>query len=359
MSIAETFAFRRLCATIGAMTPRLQSSLMNIGLLLGSILLVIAALEIGLRVAGIDQGHTVPPPLYRKSSNPNISYELKPNLNIHVFRSTVQTDASGLRSPQADPAKPTLAVLGDSITFGYGLEESQSIPGRLQEMLPAWNVVNAAVPGYNLLQEAGLYQEKVAALQPKALVLIFYWNDLHDMVPADLAPDGNLYTRGSTPPSQVCAPATIGILSMIPGKCWLDTHSALYRVLKKFALARFIKENQQQQIANERADLFSDSIDQKSVDAYAAELKAFAATLPPTLPRLFVIWPEQPLHFLLRPQMKAIAQAQGFKVLDFYEIFGNAPETLSWDTVHPDAKTDSEAADVIKAVLDHEKMLQQ
>lgn len=340
------------------MRSRTRNLLINLSLATGSIALVIALLEIGLRLAGIDQGHVVPPPIYQRSINPDISYELKPNLNLRVFRSIVQTNSTGFRSPEIDPAKPSLAILGDSIAFGYGVENTESIPGRLQAMLPHWNVINAAVPGYNLLQEAATYIDKVRKYQPKALVLVFYWNDLHDMVPADLSADGNLYARGQVPPPGGCSPATTGILSIIPGKCWLDAHSAVYRTLKKFAGARAIKQNQAQELGNERKNPYGETFSEQELQTYAKQLDAFVATLPPGLPRLFVIWPEAPLHFTLRPQLRSLAETRGFNVLDLYDVFGNAPPTLGWDTVHPNAQTDAQAAEVIKAVLEHEKMLQ-
>lgn len=48
-------------------------------------------------------------------------------------------------------AEPALVCLGDSLTAGYGLEESQAYPALLQvrfdKELPGWKVVNAGVSG--------------------------------------------------------------------------------------------------------------------------------------------------------------------------------------------------------------------
>jgi acyl-CoA thioesterase-1 len=53
--------------------------------------------------------------------------------------------------PAAPPARPKIVALGDSLTAGYGLLESQSYPALLQERLDAegykFEVVNAGVSG--------------------------------------------------------------------------------------------------------------------------------------------------------------------------------------------------------------------
>lgn len=53
--------------------------------------------------------------------------------------------------PAAPPARPRIVALGDSLTAGYGLPESQSYPSILQERLEAegyeFEVVNAGVSG--------------------------------------------------------------------------------------------------------------------------------------------------------------------------------------------------------------------
>jgi lysophospholipase L1-like esterase len=335
---------------------RSQNTLLNIGLLCATLIVFFGGIEAALRVTGIEKGHVAPPPIYRKSANPDISYELKPDMKERAFRSTVQTSHLGFRGPELTPGQPVLAVLGDSIAFGYGVEDTQSIPGQLQQMLPNWNVVNAATPGYDLVQEAATYKDKVAPLQPKALLLVFYWNDLQDMIPADLAPDGNVFPRGQVPVASTCNPVTTGLLGLIPGKCWLDTHSAFYRVLKKFIIARTGQKDlaAQREIAKTAP---TEPYPEANMRTYEAQLTAFAGTLPKDLPRLFVIWPDVPLHPEYRARLRTLAQANGFTVVDLYDTFGNSPETLTWDTVHPSAKTDAKAAEIIKQALDAGKML--
>lgn len=41
----------------------------------------------------------------------------------------------------------TVVFLGDSLTAGYGLDESQAYPALIQAQMPSWKVVNAGVSG--------------------------------------------------------------------------------------------------------------------------------------------------------------------------------------------------------------------
>src|SRR3989338_1212867 len=141
---------------------RLRALSLNVFLLIISIAIVIGGLEFILRVTGIERGRAVPPPIYQRSDDPEISYELKPNLREKAFRSTVTTNSLGFRSPEVDPGKPTLALLGDSITFGYGVEDNETLGAVLQREFPEHAVVNAAVPGYNGRQERATYERKIA-----------------------------------------------------------------------------------------------------------------------------------------------------------------------------------------------------
>lgn len=337
---------------------RLPAIAINLVLLVGTIILFLALLEIGLRVTGIEKGRVVPPPIYRASEYPDVSYELKPDMREAAFRSTVTTNSQGFRSPEIDPGKPTLAVLGDSMTFGYGVEDHETLPARLGELLPDYNVVNGAVPGYTIGQERATYEHKIRPLHPAALILVFYWNDLHDFDAAVVGNDGNLYAPGSEPSAgPTCNPIREGILNLVPGKCWLDTHSAIYRTVKKVVSRRTEKRNQAQQEADFKRDPFYENVPEVSIARYQEELDRLAALLPPEMPRLFVIWPERPLHFLLRPRLKAMVEQRGFRVLDLYEVFGNDAETLSWDTTHPSAKTLSDAAHIIHDLLVHYDMM--
>ena len=322
----------------------------NLGLLLGTIIFFFGGIELALRVTGMVSVKPNPPKIYQNSTNPEISYELKPNISERAYRSIVTTNSLGFRGPEIDPEKPLLAFLGDSITFGYGLNDDETITSRIQAELPAWKVLNTASPGYNLRQQTAVYEEKIKKLDPKALVLIFHFNDVEDFGVAKLDNQGILRPEGWQPTEQMCAPITQGLMNWIPGKCWLDTHSAFYIAVKKFVSARQGKLDQKNQETAQQGNTDEESVTDASLQKYASYLDILVRSMPKDLPRLFIIW-------LARPKLAKIAEQRGFKVLDLYDIFGNQAETLSWDTVHPSAKTAAEAAVIILQTLQQEHLL--
>lgn len=338
---------------------KIRDAAINLGLLFVTVVLFFGAIEVALRVTGIVTIKPNPPRIYQTSAVPDIGYELKPNISERAYRSTVTTNGLGFRSAELDPAKPTLAFLGDSITFGYGLEDHETIPAHVAEKLPTWNVLNTAAPGYNLIQQTATYREKVKQLNPRAFVLIFHFNDVEEvgLELGQLDADGILRPHGWTPEDALCSPTKKGILGMIPGKCWLDLHSALYKAVKKYANTRQGQSDREETERTASANLYDENVTPQNLSRYGEYLEKLRMQLPPDVPRLFVIWPERFLHFVARPQLRAIAEANGFRVLDLYEIFGNRAETLGWDSVHPSAETAAAGSEAIAAALEHFKML--
>lgn len=335
---------------------RLRNVLINGGLLFGTIVFFVGTIELGLRITGLEKGHPVPPPIYQQSPDPRISYELKPHMREKAFRHAVTTNSLGFRGPEIEPGKKLIAVLGDSITFGYGLADEETMPARLQALLPNHDILNTGVPGYDLEQEVATFERRVTPLTPSALILVFYMNDMINMDAAVLASDGNIVPAG-TPLGPTCQPIMSGILRFVPGRCWLDLHSAFYRAVKKALSARTEQRRLAEAQRAAQAHPSSESIPEKNFERYAQSLKAFAAKLPPSLPRLFVIWPDRELHAPVRVKLKPLAESEGFRVLDLYDTFGNRAETLGWDTVHPSAKTAETAANVIADALRTAKLL--
>lgn len=331
--------------------------LINLCLLLGTVILFIGAIEVALRVTGLQTVKPNPPKIYQVSENSQISYELKPNIKERAYRSTVSTNSMGLRGGEVDTSKPVIPVIGDSITFGYGLEDSQTIPAVLDGLLPDISVVNAGTSGYNLSQQSALYADKIATLDPTAIVLIFHFNDLEESGTAWLDDQGIIRAEGWQPSESDCQPIISGPLQYLPAQCWLDEHSAFYKAVKKVIVSRGSKASLEETRSASRSNLFTEEVTDDQLAKYAKDLDVFVANLSPNTPRLFVIWPERRVHFVARPQLHALVERRGFRVMDMYEIFGNNAETLGWDTVHPNAKTANEAANVIKAALEYYGML--
>jgi len=325
-----------------------KNVLINTGLLCTSLIGFFLVAEFGLRVTGLQTIKPNPPKIYQRSANPEISYELLPNLrNEPAYKATVSTDQRGFRLNTNTPkpsGRKTIAVLGDSITFGHGVGNTETLPAKLSAQNINAHYLNVAVPGYQLGQETALYREKVLSLDPDGVMLVFYWNDLNAGPPAVLDNQGVLTIQGLEGVARQCDPITTGILGVIPGKCWLDTHSALYKAVKKVINLRASKKGQQ-----EEREITEDPDVSQFLVEYERDLTALALDLP--VRRTFVIWPDNFLHEEDKPELIALAKRHGFTVIDLYELFGNTVETLSWDTVHPSPKSIEEAAEYITSQL--------
>lgn len=124
--------------------------------------------------------------LHRASSVPGLAYELTPSRAKNAQGTTVRTNAEGMRDDEL--ALPTgsrlrIAVLGDSYSFGFGVDADDVYANVLEELLnsecdePRFEVLNFGVGGYSTRDEALVLRHKVLAYQPVALILGYVLND--------------------------------------------------------------------------------------------------------------------------------------------------------------------------------------
>ncbi len=94
----------------------------------------------------------------------------------------VSTDEHGLRVPRHPQEKADgmhrVMTLGCSTTFGWGVDDAQSYPARLESRLVAkghgdWEVINGGQPGYTSFQGLWLWDRTLHAFEPD-VVLIGY-----------------------------------------------------------------------------------------------------------------------------------------------------------------------------------------
>jgi len=123
--------------------------------------------------------------LIQPSGHPEIVYELKPSRHWVFQGAETTTNAHGLRGREYDLEKPpgTLRVagLGDSVMFGWGVDQDAIYMSRLEKALSRPDrqveVLNFAVPGYNSAQQAAVLEEKVLRFSPDLLLLNYCTND--------------------------------------------------------------------------------------------------------------------------------------------------------------------------------------
>lgn len=138
--------------------------------------------------------------LLRRVEDPELCFAPVPERTVsftgvlHKFPGPVQQEfnAEGYRGPAVAPTPLPdtlrIAVLGDSYTYGFGVEEPDTFVRLVEQDLRARRpqtppeVVNFGVPGYNTFQYARWYVTKVRALRPQVVVIFHVENDV---VPSD------------------------------------------------------------------------------------------------------------------------------------------------------------------------------
>lgn len=94
--------------------------------------------------------------------------------NKSVYKVTYSIDKDLLRVTRATQDGPTIAFFGDSFTFGFGLDDADTLPQSFADIAPGFNVVNLGYSGYSPSQvlremQVGLFDKRLRS--PRLLVL--------------------------------------------------------------------------------------------------------------------------------------------------------------------------------------------
>jgi len=124
--------------------------------------------------------------LFDAVDDPDLGYVLRPGTRASVEGHPVSINSRGFRDREFAPVKPPgmlrIVALGDSITFGNGLDVAETWPKRLEERLTAAGVtaevLNLGVGGYDTLQEVALLERVGMEFDPDVILLAFCVNDL-------------------------------------------------------------------------------------------------------------------------------------------------------------------------------------
>lgn len=127
------------------------------------------------------------------AGDPRVGYALRPGSKAHYDYApvggqwTATINELGLRDHRAWSTerrdKPSVVILGDSVTFGSGVNDDKTIPALLEEGLGDYdlNVHNFAVGGYSVLDSIGHYTFRNAeALTPVIVIYLFTLKSIFD-----------------------------------------------------------------------------------------------------------------------------------------------------------------------------------
>ncbi len=165
----------------------------------------------------------------------------------YTFDVSYRTSSQRFRSlknfaPYPDPHVPRVAVVGDSFTFGWGANDDQSYPSRLQQLLNTQygptEVLNAGICGTGTGNEALWYDVWVSHFHPNLVILTVVPNDTDD----DLArPLFSIDSYGNVSPKsavqveqfQSQTLAARQIITRLPLYDYLTEHSELLNLFRR------------------------------------------------------------------------------------------------------------------------------
>lgn len=147
---------------------------------------VLALLEISARLLGYAPPKTVAD--YQESKfvfHPRLLWELKPGWKGYEGKGEVKINSLGFREDEIPSTKPAgemrILCLGDSVTFGYWVNQNEPWPKVLETMYREHGVqatvINAGVPGYSTFQSLEQWRLKGKALNPDIVILGYCLND--------------------------------------------------------------------------------------------------------------------------------------------------------------------------------------
>jgi lysophospholipase L1-like esterase len=188
-----------------------------------------------------------------------------------VYTYSYSNNSMGLRGSEVGgKTKPRILVLGDSFTYGTGVNDDETFCSILQQKLPAYEIINAGNGGKGTDYQLKFYRTVGRFFQPDLVLLVFFENDFMDNQ-AEV-----YYTRDLTPKKlEIKKPA----LTKSRVYHWLAEHSHLVNLLKSTLVSRMSNGAPKGQPRN-------DEITELYLSALKGEVPKLAVFYLPASPRL-------------------------------------------------------------------------
>ncbi len=152
-----------------------------------SLVLALAVLEVLARLRyGSPLSERLPIVLIQ--ADETTGWRMVPSQEHYTYQHLVHVNALGLRGPEVLPKEPgerRVLALGDSLIYGQGVAEEDTVTAQLAAQLNAgaepgttWTVINAGHRAYDTHQELALLEDLEPRIDPDVVVLFWFWNDV-------------------------------------------------------------------------------------------------------------------------------------------------------------------------------------
>lgn len=164
-----------------------RSVLINLSLIIISTLVTLSLSEIALRLMGFKPMYVSPERDQFWKYDSMLGWAHQPSqegmFDSPEFRTSVRINDKGLRdhshSYERQNDVKRILVLGDSFTWGYGVEESERFSQQLEKSLGV-DVINAGVSGYSTDQELLWYKNEGIKYETDLVIVQLSGNDVSD-----------------------------------------------------------------------------------------------------------------------------------------------------------------------------------
>lgn len=158
---------------------------------LGLLAVAGALAELALRARVPRNGFTP----FRTSAIEGVAWELRPGFRTLYRGVEVAINSQGFRGAEFEPpiaGVRRIALVGDSMTFGNGVELEETLAAclerRFAEAGMRAQVLNCGVPGFNADDTARLLEARIQALAPDTVVYVYFSNDAEQAEQVDAIP---------------------------------------------------------------------------------------------------------------------------------------------------------------------------
>jgi lysophospholipase L1-like esterase len=125
------------------------------------------------------------------AADPLIGHEHAPNRQARLMGVDFRTNSDGWRDREIPvarvPGKLRIAMLGDSLTVGWGVPFDDTFPKRIERLYAAEGVeaeaINFGVGNYNSIQEVEAFLVGGQRYKPDVIVLNYFVNDAEPLTP--------------------------------------------------------------------------------------------------------------------------------------------------------------------------------
>jgi lysophospholipase L1-like esterase len=213
-------------ASLALQSARVRRRLSGVGrgVLLGAVSLGVSLIAVEAAIRWLDPlglSHLAEASRYHldKIADPVLVYAHAPNQQRTYQGVVVSTNALGLREREESlkaPGELRVLCLGDSVTFGWGVQVEQAFPRLLESALAdqlkrAVRTINAGVGSYNTVQQHAFLSKHFDVLAPGVVLLLYVVNDV-EVIDLPFDPWSQRSLSGKSPPE---------VLRLLLGRSWL------------------------------------------------------------------------------------------------------------------------------------------